>query len=355
MLNFFKGLILKSLRTLDLFSGAGGLSLGFHQAGFQTAIAIDNNIAALDTFAKNFIGSKTYNIDLSNIDDQVLSDIYDIDVMLGGPPCQGFSIAGKRDINDPRNNLFISYLKLVERYQPKALVIENVPNILSMNNGYFADQIKSGLENLGYNVCVLHLNSAEFGVPQNRKRVFFIATKEVIFPIHALENKKIQNFVTTGDALSDLPLLEDHLGFEVDKYLCQPLNDYQTLMRLRSHNVYNHQSVNHKDKTKNIIALVPDGGNYKDLPEELRQTRKVNIAWTRMNSTKPCFTIDAGHNHHFHYKANRVPTVRECARIQSFPDDFIFFGNRTSQYRQVGNAVPPLLAQKIAEILYELI
>lgn len=346
---------MKVLRTLDLFSGAGGLSLGFHKAGFQTVAAIDNNGPALETFAKNFIGSKTYNIDLTNVNNPVFSEIQNIDVMLGGPPCQGFSIAGKRDISDPRNTLFMSYLELVERYSPKAVVIENVPNILSMNKGDFANQIVTGLNQLGYDVCVLKLNAAEFGVPQSRKRAFFIGLKDGMFPTHELEALKINSPVTTGDALSDLPLLEECLGSQVEDYLFPPINTYQSLMRANSKKIYNHQAVDHKEQTKNIIALVPDGGNYKDLPEELRLTRKVNIAWTRMNSKKPCFTIDAGHNHHFHYKANRVPTVRECARIQSFPDDFIFVGNRTSQYRQVGNAVPPLLAQKIAEILYKLL
>jgi len=346
---------LKALRTLDLFSGAGGLSLGFHKAGFQTVAAIDNNEPALKTFAKNFIGSKTYNIDLSDINNPAFSEIQNIDVMLGGPPCQGFSIAGKRDINDPRNTLFMSYLELVKKYSPKAVVIENVPNILSMNKGDFANQIVSGLNQLGYDVCVLKLNAAEFGVPQSRKRAFFIGLKNGMFPTHELEALKVKSPVTTGDALSDLPLLEDALGAEIEEYLCPPLNIYQNLMRTNINKIYNHQAVDHKEQTKNIIAMVPDGGNYKNLPEELRLTRKVNIAWTRMNSKKPCFTIDAGHNHHFHYKANRVPTVRECARIQSFPDDFIFVGNRTSQYRQVGNAVPPLLAQKIAEIIYKLL
>lgn len=346
---------MKSLRTLDLFCGAGGLSLGFHKAGFHAVAAIDNNGPALETFAKNFIGSQTYNIDLSDINNSAFSEIKEIDVMLGGPPCQGFSIAGKRDVNDPRNSLFISYLKLVEKYSPKAVVIENVPNILSMNKGEFAKQIVSGLNNLGYDVCVLKLNAAEFGVPQSRKRAFFIGLKNGMFPIHELEALKVANPVTTGDALCDLPLLEETLGQEIESYICEPLNPYQELMRSNSNQLLNHQAVDHKEQTKNIIAMVPDGGNYKNLPEEFRLTRKVNIAWTRMNSKKPCFTIDAGHNHHFHYQANRVPTVRECARIQSFPDDFIFVGNRTSQYRQVGNAVPPLLAQKIAEILYKLL
>ena len=122
-------------------------------------------------------------------------------------------------------------------------------------------------------------------------------------------------------------------------------------MRNKQGKVFNHQGVVHTEKTKSIIALVPDGGNYKDLPKNLQQTRKVHIAWTRFNSQKPSLTIDTGHNHHFHYKYNRIPTVRESARLQSFPDDFIFMGSKTSQYKQVGNAVPPIMAEQIAKAL----
>ena len=120
-------------------------------------------------------------------------------------------------------------------------------------------------------------------------------------------------------------------------------------MRRDSTSINNHSITIHKEQTKKIIAMVPDGGNYKDLPVELQNTRKVHIAWTRMDSKKPCFTIDTGHNHHFHYKENRVPTVRESAGIQSFPDKFKFIGIKTSQLKQVGNAVPPLMAKAIAE------
>ena len=128
-------------------------------------------------------------------------------------------------------------------------------------------------------------------------------------------------------------------------------NAYQRFIRQNSKGVYNHDITKHNDKTKEIIAMVPDGGNYKDLPMELQQTRKVHIAWTRLNSKKPSFTIDCGHNHHFHYQYNRVPTVRESARIQSFPDNFVFLGNKGSQLKQVGNAVPPLMAKAISEQL----
>ena len=119
-------------------------------------------------------------------------------------------------------------------------------------------------------------------------------------------------------------------------------------MRERSMNVHNHIAAAHSEKVKTIIALVPDGCNYKSLPEEYRNSRNFHVAWTRFASNKPAPTIDTGHRHHFHYKYNRIPTVRECARLQSFPDDFIFMGNKTQQFRQVGNAVPPLMAQAIA-------
>lgn len=149
-------------------------------------------------------------------------------------------------------------------------------------------------------------------------------------------------------ALSDLPPLVDELGTEVSDYATPALNSYQSLMRERSMNVYNHIAAAHSEKVKKIIALVPDGCNYKSLPEEYRNSRNFHVAWTRFASNKPAPTIDTGHRHHFHYKYNRVPTVRECARLQSFPDDFIFMGNKTQQFRQVGNAVPPLMAQAIA-------
>ena len=143
--------------------------------------------------------------------------------------------------------------------------------------------------------------------------------------------------------------MEDYFDNLPIPYSSKAKNDYQVRMRKGSKQLFNHWSVAHTEQTKSIIALVPDGGNYKDLPKRLQNTRRVNIAWTRMASYLPSFTIDAGHNHHFHYKANRVPTVRECARIQSFPDTFVFLGNKTSQYRQVGNAVPPLLAEVLAK------
>jgi DNA (cytosine-5)-methyltransferase 1 len=342
-----------SYKVIDLFCGCGGLSHGFQQAGYHIVAGVDIDKQALTTYQNNFKGAQAIESDIFELEKNISDQFKNCDVLLGGPPCQGFSLAGKLDISDKRNQLIFSYLNIINKIKPKAVVIENVPNILNFDNGAFAEAIVKGLEKIGYLVDVFKINCSDYGVPQNRNRVFFIATIKTRFSIDQLENFKVIIKQTTNDAISDLPILDNELGEFKVPYRKKSKNKYQKTMRENSIFIYNHEAVNHTDKTKKIISLVPDGGNYKDLPIELQSTRKVNIAWTRMNSQKPCFTIDAGHNHHFHYSANRVPTVRECARIQSFPDDFIFYGNRTSQYRQVGNAVPPLVAKIIANILLD--
>lgn len=346
-----------TLRCLDLFCGAGGLSKGFIDAGFEIIAGIDNNEEALATFGKNHIGSKAIKHDLSeNLLESDEKEIVEllrekIDVVIGGPPCQGMSIAGKRIVDDPRNKLYKAYIQLIEHFEPQAIILENVPTIISLFGGQIADAIISDFSEHGYQMSVNTVFASDFGVPQKRKRTFFIGLKRnhFVFPLPTTKD----SLVTCEDAIGDLPLLNDQLGDEIMNYPTQALNDYQKTIRRGSLKIHNHSAVNHTNRTKEIISLVPDGGNFKDLPVNLQDTRKVNIAWTRMNSKKPSFTIDAGHNHHFHYKANRVPTVRECARIQSFPDSFIFYGTRTSQYKQVGNAVPPLLAEQIATTLSE--
>lgn len=344
-----------SLTVLDLFSGAGGLALGFRSAGFITIAGIDNDPSSLETFAKNFPDARAICEDLSLISPELAKFVRGlrskVDVIVGGPPCQGFSIAGKRLIDDPRNSLYRHYIETVEVIRPKYVVIENVPTIRTMGDGKVALAIIQDLEALGYVVSVTTVNASDYGVPQNRKRTFFVAKKggePVGFPEPIAAQK-----LTTKDAIGDLPLVEDYFDDLPIPYSKEAKNSYQSKMRRGSKQLFNHWSVMHTAQTKSIIALVPDGGNYKDLPKKLQNTRRVNIAWTRMASNLPSFTIDAGHNHHFHYKANRVPTVRECARIQSFPDTFVFLGNKTSQYRQVGNAVPPLLAEVLAKKIME--
>ncbi len=333
--------------VIDLFCGCGGLSFGFIEAGYNVVLGIDHWKDAITTFENTHNNAIGLVADLFNESPKEISTktgIKKVDLIIGGPPCQGFSIAGKRIIDDERNKLYKSFVDFVKFYKPSVFLMENVPNIVSMGQGIVKETIIKDFENLGYKVVFKVLLASEFGVPQNRRRAFFIGTKnkkEFNFP-----KSTTKNLVNAKDAISDLP--EQSLA-DGTKYIIEPKSDYQKLIRGKSAGIHNHEITNHSDQTTNIISLVPDGGNYKDLPEELRKTRNVNIAWTRLNSKKPSFTIDTGHRHHFHYKYNRVPTVRESARIQSFPDTFIFLGSKTSQYKQVGNAVPPLLAKVLAE------
>lgn len=335
-----------SLNVIDLFCGCGGFSLGFERAGFNVLLGIDIWQDALKTFALNHKNSKSLNADLSTIrPDEVepLLDGHNVDVIIGGPPCQGFSIAGKRIVDDIRNKLYKNFVHFVEYYQPRAFVMENVPNILSIGEGAVRESILKDFKDLGYTVEYKVLTASDYGVPQNRRRAIFVGFNNghrFTFPT-PLNSPK----VTAAEAISDLP---EETVADGNPYPSAPQSQYQEAMRNGSPTLHNHQATAHNQKTIDIISLVPDGGNYKDLPEELRDTRKMHIAWTRLNSTKPSFTIDTGHNHHFHYAYNRVPTVRESARLQSFPDDFILLGTKGAQLKQVGNAVPQLLAHQIA-------
>lgn len=337
----------KIYNVIDLFCGCGGLSLGFEQAGYNVILGIDNWADALVTYRLNHKNAQTLQGDLKNLqpeDIQKKYSIANVDVIIGGPPCQGFSIAGKRIIDDDRNKLYKSFVRFVDYFRPSAFVMENVPNILSIGNGAVKDSIIKDFEELGYKINYHVLTASDYGVPQNRRRAIFVGLKDdnFEFPEPYL---KVDQRVTTLQAISDLPegTVEDN-----GQYPSPPLSEYQREMRKDSLTLYNHQITVHTKETQSIIAMVPDGGNYKNLPQSMWSIRKVHIAWTRMDSRKPCFTIDTGHFHHFHYKYNRVPTVRESARIQSFPDSFHFIGGKTSQLKQVGNAVPPLLSKAIA-------
>ncbi len=337
--------------VIDLFCGCGGFSLGFERAGFDVLLGIDVWPDALKTFGFNHKNSKVLQGDLSHIqpsDTVRLLDGRDVDVIIGGPPCQGFSVAGKRIVDDIRNKLYKNFVNFVAFYKPKAFVLENVPNILSIGGGVVRDSIIEDFSGLGYTVEYKILMASDYGVPQNRRRAIFVGFlngHHFIFPT-PFDTPK----VTAEEALSDLP---EQSAEDGSAYPSAPLGGYQKLMRKNSVTLDNHQATVHNQQTIDIISLVPDGGNYKDLPPHLRETRKVHIAWTRLNSKKPSFTIDTGHRHHFHYAYNRIPTARESARIQSFPDDFYFTCSRTSQLKQIGNAVPPFLGEAIAKSLLQ--
>lgn len=345
----------KNLNVVDLFCGAGGLSLGFEKAGYNIILGIDNDEKALETFELNHKNAKSICGDITHI--SYVNDIKpiigdtDVDVIIGGPPCQGMSLSGLRKFDDPRNKLYLSYIRLVDEIRPKAFVIENVPGLVGLFGGKIKDNIIQKFLDMGYEIQYKILCAADYGVPQMRKRVVFVGYKEGVFE-YPQENKK---YVSCEMALSDLPPLIKSLGTEKMTYATDVQNNYQKAMRKNSKAVYNHIAAKHSEKVKHIISLVPSGGNYKDLPKELRTSRNFHVAWTRFPKDAPAPTIDTGHRHHFHYKYNRVPTVRECARIQSFPDDFIFLGNKTQQFRQVGNAVPPLMAEAIARQVAKLL
>lgn len=348
------------LTCIDLFSGAGGLSKGFLDAGYDVILGVDFDDAALQTFKANHGSAEAMKLDLfnhNNIDvivDFLSTRNIQLDVLVGGPPCQGFSIAGPRDMNDKRNSLYLAMVKLAKRLKPRVVVLENVPGMIQTNGGIGAKRIIEDFANIGYRMTPKLLYAPDYGIPQIRKRVFFVGFLdndiEFEFPSPTVLPN---NYVTCEDAIGDLPALEGIYGEEVQDYECEPLTEYQRIMRLNSKKIYNHIGSIHEEKTVALLKLIPEGKNYKALPPELGSRFKYHEALTRYHSKKPSLTINTGHRSHFHYKYNRIPTVRESARLQSFPDDFIFYGNKAAQYKQVGNAVPPMLGYVVAKKIKE--
>jgi len=358
----------KTYSVVDLFCGCGGIALGFKEAGFSILAGLDNWEAAMETFQRNFPATKPYCRAIEKAPSRsVFKDLGlapgELDVLVGGPPCQGFSLAGNRKHDDPRNNLVHEFIKFVKEAGPKAFLMENVLGILSSRNGLVKQDILKRFREIGYDVEVRDLYAHYFGVPQMRRRIFFVGNrigKPILWPeqthwglrdgSNGLDLPKgMRRFVTVGEAISDLPLLAKNKGREVMDYVRSAGSAYQEQMRRCSKKIYNHVASNHSAQTVKVIAYVPEGGNWKDLPKRFQNIRSYSNTWRRLHSKKVSVTIDCGHRHHFHYKANRVPTVRESARIQSFPDHFRFYGSKTSQFAQVGNAVPPLLVKSIAE------
>jgi len=338
---------------IDLFSGCGGLSHGFEQAGFECVVGVDFDAPALKTFSYNHPHATALQLDLSlsasinKIVDQVNGR--KIDLIVGGPPCQGFSLTGTRNETDKRNKLFYSVFSLAEKLKPKYIVIENVPGIANLYKGRARDAILKEFKRLGYISSEKLIYAPDYGVPQIRKRMFFVGVlggDAFTFPEATHMPKE---YVTCEQAIGDLPSLQNDLGAEESKYPTEPLSSYQKLMRKGSGTLYNHVGTKHTDLVVTVIRQVPEGGNHKDLPPGVGGSRTFNEAWTRYHSQKPSKTIDTGHRNHFHYKWHRVPSVRENARLQSFPDRFRLLGPKTQQYKQVGNAVPPLLGYMLGK------
>ncbi|MBU4216667.1 DNA cytosine methyltransferase [Candidatus Parcubacteria bacterium] len=346
----------KKLNVIELFSGCGGFSCGFTQAGFNILVGVDHDQPSLDTFLFNHDGAKALKLDLS--DDKAIEEIINakgekrVDVIIAGPPCQGFSLSGTRLKDDKRNVLFNAVFDLAEKIKPRAVIIENVPGLETLYGGVAKKRILERYEELGYTVNSKVLFAPDYGVPQIRKRIVFVGLLKKYGKFEFPEpSHKPTDYVTCEQAISDLSDLVDDIGNEKDKYSKKAKSSYQVLMRGDEKILYNHVGTKHTKEVINVISQVPEGGNHKDLPKGVGESRKFNEAWTRYHSKKPSKTIDTGHRNHFHYKHNRVPTIRENARLQSFPDSFVFKGVKTQQNKQVGNAVPPLLAKALADEL----
>ena len=346
-------------RVLDLFCGAGGLSLGFKLAGYKIVGGIDFQKDAIATHEKNFKGSTSICGDICKIDDEEVKKLFEgkVDVIIGGPPCQGFSAANKQQRleDDPRNKLFFEFIRFVKILKPKAIVIENVRQILTKNNGFAKNKIIEILTKQGYNVDVRVLNASEYGVPQSRNRAVFIGIKKEIGEINYNNIKKVNRIVTVEEAIGELYELENSKDLLLKK---EPLTPFQKYVRAKDNSILNHEIKYPNKEVQERMKYVPEGGNWKDVPEDLWKVKRTNrhsSAYKRLDSKKPSITIDTGHMNYFHPIYNRVPTVRESARLQSFPDDFEFLGTPTSQLRQVGNAVPPLLSKAVANLIKEVL
>ena len=344
------------LNVIDLFCGCGGLSEGFRLAGYNIVGGVDFNDSAIKTYNHNFIGAKGICCDLSNMDEKMIlenfGDLKNIDVIIGGPPCQGFSAANryKSEGDDPRNKLFFEFVKFVDLAKPKAIVIENVRGIVTSNKGYAKDRIYEIFEDRGYNVVHKILDASEYGVPQKRLRNFFVITKGFEFDFDTLT--KVPGTITVKEAIGELYDFESNNELE-KQFNSEPITSYQNYLRRKDGKILNHDIRYPALKVQERIAHVPQGGNWKDVPEELfpnNRTNRHSSAYKRLDEATTSVTIDTGNNHsnYFHPLFNRIPTVREAARLQSFNDEFEFMGNRSEQYRQVGNAVPPLLSKAIA-------
>ncbi|MBQ7794075.1 MAG: DNA (cytosine-5-)-methyltransferase [Clostridia bacterium] len=287
-----------------------------------------------------------------------LSEKNGVNMIIGGPPCQGYSMKGKKlGLDDPRNFLFIEYLNLVEKLQPDVFVIENVKTLLSTSKGWFKEQILSAIGKLGYQVDVGVLKASDFGVPQNRERTIFICckNKKITLPT-ATVNKP----VTVREAISDLAYLESNEGAFEQAYKMKATSDYQKMMRKNSKMLYNHQASNHAKIAIEKLSMIPPEKGKECLPKEMLGKQKFHSTWGRLKWDEPSPTIDtrfdaASNGTNNHPFLNRAITPREAARLQSFDDNYIFYGTKVAVRTQIGNAVPPLMAKAIADRIFDVL
>lgn len=357
------------MKFVDLFAGCGGMSLGFEMAGFEGQAAVEIDPVAAETYGANRGGKLPIVADVRNIQPQDLgiTGLTNV-VIVGGVPCQGMSLAGNRDPKDPRNSLFMDFLRIADNSSFSTFVIENVQGILSMKTGtgaWVKDIILSESAKCGYNTKIWVLNAEECEVPQSRRRVFFVGTRgtnKIELPTPQEER------LSVWDAISDLPSIEAGEGNEPAEYARDPSNYYQKWARIGSDAVYNHIAMRHTKRLIERFKAIQNGSGIGSVSEEHSQRKRGDAASIsgkvysqnnyRVFPDKPCPTIAASFQSNFiHPFKHRNFTAREAARMQSFPDSYIFSGKRTkmswekglSQYQQIGNAVPPLMAKAIAQ------
>lgn len=342
-----------NLQIIDLFAGVGGLSLGFEMAGFNVVVANEYDVSIANAYVRNRKNANMIVADITSLDIEATFGKHrgQIDVIIGGPPCQGFSQKGQRkSVLDERNYLFKYYYKVVQCVRPQYFVMENVPNLLTTEHEYFKNEIYDLFKEIGYTLNSDVLNAVDYGVPQNRCRtciIGFYGNHRVAMP------EKHTEKVTIWDAISDLAFLSSGEGQEVQEYPNQPQTVYQKCLRGNIDVLHNHIATKHSRITLERLAMIPPKGGKENLPAEHLTKSIYSGTWTRMRKGEQSVTIttrfDTPSSGKFtHPYLDRAITVREAARIQSFPDSFVFYGNRSSQMKQVGNAVPPLLAYAIA-------
>lgn len=364
----------RTLFTVDLFAGAGGLALGFADAGFHPLAANDFDAPAGATFAANFERTPFLLRPVEEIPGKALLSTAgiksgDLDALLGGPPCQAFSVYNhQRGFHDDRSGLFREYLRVVAEVLPKIVVMENVVGMTSLDGGRAIDEMHRSLGKLGYAVEHRILRAEEYGVPQERRRIFFIASRigPILWPepTHGrpddLLTMHLKPFVTVWDAIGDLPKLDmGEGGDDLARYTRIARTDYQAAMRQGSEGVRNHYAPQLMEINAERMRHIPQGGSWRDLPHQLlpagmKRARRSDHTkrYGRLHPEGLFSTIltkaDLHWGAYIHPTEDRSLSVRECARAQSFPDRFQFVGSRSEQYKQVGNAVPPLLARAVA-------
>ncbi|MGA9379540.1 MAG: DNA cytosine methyltransferase, partial [Phormidium sp.] len=362
---------------IDLFAGAGGLTTGFHLAGFESLCAIDLEAKALATYQHNYPKTKIVHQDICKVDPSDLRSSLslkkeELTALIGGPPCQGFSRnipADYRCLDDSRNQLYRTFLEFVKEFRPHFVVMENVPEILKAYNGVIRNEITQQLEAQGYKVISASLNAANFGVPQTRARAFFIASLDKFIqfpePTHSGDlrsdyrtktsnnqltflKSNISSFVTVRDAIGDLPTLEAGQEYNGVIYPLPPQSPYQSMIRNGSTKLTNHIARALSPIQMSRARVLSEGQDARDLPPELAPKKHYSGAYGRLYWDKPARTITRwvfhpGSGRFFHPTQNRTITIREAARLHSFPDNFHFLGTYTEMASQIGESVPPLL------------